>query len=59
MRQETMNAKDPAEKTVQHVRRKTRRRHSAEEKIQIVLEGLYGEDSIAALCRREGIAEGP
>jgi len=28
-----------------------------EEKIRIVLEGLRGEDSIAALCRREGIAE--
>ena len=30
---------------------------SAEEKIRIVLEGLRGEDSIAELCRREGIAQ--
>jgi transposase len=45
-----------AEKTVREIRRKTRRRFSAEEKIRIVLEGLRGEESIAALCRREGIA---
>ncbi len=36
-------------------RRATRKRHSSEEKIHIVLEGLRGEDSIAELCRREGI----
>ena len=47
--------KDSAEKTVRDIRRKTRRRYSAEEKIRIVLEGLRGEDSIAELCRREGI----
>ena len=47
--------KESAEKTVRDIRRKTRRRHSAEEKIRIVLEGLRGEDSIAELCRREGI----
>lgn len=43
------------EKTVRDIRRATRREHSAEEKIRIVLEGLRGEDSIAELCRREGI----
>ena len=43
-----------AEKVVQDIRRKTRRRFSAEEKIRIVLEGMRGEESIAALCRREG-----
>ncbi len=47
--------KDSAEKTVRDIRRKTRRRYSAEEKIRIVLEGLRGEDSIAELCRREGL----
>lgn len=47
--------KDSAEKAVRDIRRKTRRRYSAEEKIRIVLEGLRGEDSIAELCRREGI----
>jgi len=52
-----MNKKDPGEKVVRDIRRKTRRKHSTEEKIRIVLEGLRGEDSIAALCRREGIAE--
>jgi transposase len=57
MRQKSMSKKDPAEKVVRDIRRKTRRRHSTEEKIRIVLEGLRGEESIAALCRREGIAE--
>ena len=52
-----MSKKDPAEKAVRDIRRKTRRKHSAQEKIRIVLEGLRGEESIAALCRREGIAE--
>ncbi len=48
--------KATAERVVKDIRRKTRRVHSAEEKIRIVLEGLRGEDSIAELCRREGIA---
>ena len=52
-----MRKKDPAEKAIRDIRRKTRRRHSTEEKIRIVIEGLRGEESIAALCRREGIAE--
>jgi transposase len=47
----------PAEKVVQDIRRATRKQYSAEEKIRIVLEGLRGEDSIAELCRREGIAQ--
>ena len=52
-----MSTKAPAEKVVRDIRRKTRKQYSAEEKIRIVLEGLRGEESIAALCRREGIAE--
>jgi len=47
--------KPSTEKTVRDIRRATRRSYSAEEKIRIVLEGLRGEDSIAELCRREGI----
>ena len=47
--------KETVEKTVRDIRRKTRRKFSAEEKIRIVLEGLRGEDSIAELCRKEGI----
>ena len=43
------------EKIVKDIRRKTRRKYSAEEKIRIVLDGLRGEESIAALCRREAI----
>ncbi len=48
--------KASAEKAVRDIRRNTRRRFSAEEKIRIVIEGLRGEESIASLCRREGIA---
>ncbi len=55
MRQKSVRLKEPAEKVVKDIRRATRKRHSSEEKIRIVLEGLRGEDSIAELCRREGI----
>ena len=48
---------DSAEKTVRDIRRATRRKFSAEEKIRIVLEGLRGEETIAELCRKEGIAQ--
>ncbi len=51
-----MEKKASAEKAIREIRRKTRRRFSAEEKIRIVIEGLRGEESIASLCRREGIA---
>jgi len=57
MRQHSNSAKDPAEKVVKEIRRATRKQYSAEEKIRIVLEGLRGEDSIAEICRREGIAQ--
>jgi transposase len=50
-------AERPAEQVVRDIRRRTREHHSAEEKIRIVPEGLRGEESIAALRRREGIAE--
>lgn len=46
-----------AEETVRNIRRKTRKKYSGEEKIRIVLEGLRGEQSVAELCRREGISE--
>ena len=55
MRQKSGKLKGPAEKVVKDIRRATRKRHSSEEKIRIVLEGLRSEDSIAELCRREGI----
>ena len=55
MRQKSVKLKEPAEKVVKDIRRATRKRHSSEEKIRIVLEGLRGEESIAELCRREGI----
>ena len=49
--------KQSAERVVKEIRRVTRRQFSAEEKIRIVLSGLRGEDSIAELCRREGIVQ--
>ena len=56
MRQKPVIRKSPAERVLKEIRRRTRKQHSAEEKIRIVLEGLRGEESIAELCRREGIA---
>jgi transposase len=56
MRQKTVPVKQPAETVIRDIRRATRRHFSAEEKIRIVLEGLRGEESIAEICRREGIA---
>ena len=52
-----MTKKVSAEATVRNIRRKTRRKYSAEEKIRIVLEGIRGDQTIAELCRREGISE--
>ena len=49
--------KEPAEQVIKAIRRATRRQFSAEEKIRSVLSGLRGEDSIAELCRREGIVQ--
>ena len=53
----TLPTRIPAEKLVRDIRRATRKHHSTEDKIRIVLEGLRGKESIAALCRREAIAE--
>ena len=57
MRSKRANSKAPAQALVKDIRRKTRRHFSAEEKIRIVLEGVRGDDSIAELCRKEGIAQ--
>nr|UXE44364.1 IS3 family transposase ISMex37 [uncultured bacterium] len=57
MRQKSGPVKEPATQVVKNIRRATRRHFSAEDKIRIVLEGLRGEDSIAELCRREGIVQ--
>jgi transposase len=49
--------KPTAEAVIKDIKRRTRRIFSAEEKIKIILEGLRGEDSIAAICRRYNIHE--
>ena len=56
MRQTTGTRKSPGEKIVKDIKRATRKQYSSEEKIRIVLDGLRGEDSIAELCRREGMS---
>ncbi len=55
MRPERHTQSASAEKAVRDIRRATRRRFSAKERIRIVLRGLRGEDSIAELCRKDGI----
>jgi transposase len=51
-------SKAPAEQVIKDIRRATRRHYSAEDKVRIVLSGLQSEESIAELCRKEGIAQG-
>src|SRR5436305_10792193 len=57
MRQKSVAVNESATQVLKNIRRVTRRHFSAEDKIRIVLEGLRGEDSIAELCRREGIVQ--
>jgi transposase len=57
MGQKSGPVKEPAEQIMKEILRATRRQFSAEEKIRIVLSGLRGADSIAELCRREGIVQ--
>src|ERR1700734_2264665 len=55
MRSKADTHSEEAEKRVRDIRRATRRQFSAEEKVRIVIAGLCGEDSVAELCRKEGI----
>ncbi len=57
MKQRPAGRPSSSETIIRDIKRKTRKQYSAEEKIRIVLDGLRGEDSIAELCRREGIAQ--
>ena len=57
MRRKNEGHTDGADRVVKDIRRQTRRRFSSEEKIRIVFAGLQCEDSIAELCRQEGIAQ--
>ena len=58
MKLKSNQPKATAKQVVKDIRRATRRHYSTEDKIRIVLSGLRGEDSIAELCRKEGIAQG-
>ncbi len=58
MRHTNGTRKSPGAKIIKDIKRATRKQYSSEEKIRIVLDGLRGEDSIAELCRREGISQG-
>ena len=51
----SVKTKTSPESIVREIKRKTRRKFTAEEKIRIVLEGLRGEQSITDLCRKEGV----
>ena len=57
MRQKPQTRGTASDKSIKDIRRATRKQYSAEEKIRIVLDGLRGEESIAEVCRREGIAQ--
>ena len=54
MRQK-QDSREAVEKTVRDIKRRTRRQFGAEDKIRIVLQGLRGEESIAEICRKEGL----
>jgi len=56
-RRSPMSEIESTEKKIRNIRRQNRKKYSAEEKIRIVIEGLRGDESIAELCRREGIAQ--
>ncbi len=58
MRQKLQTRQTASDRTIKDIRRATRKQYAAEEKIRIVLDGLRGEESIAELCRREGISQG-
>jgi transposase len=49
---------EETKKFIQDIKRLTRRKFTAEEKIRIVLEGFRRDTPIRDLCRREGIHPG-
>ena len=55
--QNSAASKQTPENFIKDVRRKARKIYSSEQKILIVMEALRGEESVAAICRRHGIAE--
>ena len=57
MRQKSQARQTDAAKAIKDIGRATHKQYSAEEKIRIVLDGLRGEETIAELCRREGVAQ--
>jgi transposase len=49
------DSREAVEKTVRDTKRRTRRHFGAEDKIRVILQGLRGEESIAEICRKEGL----
>lgn len=52
---ETNPIKKIAQSLIKDIKRKTNRTYSSEEKIRIVIEGMRGEESVTAICRKYGI----
>jgi len=57
MKQKSQTRQTGGAKAIKDIRRATRKQYLAEEKIRIVLDGLRGEETLAELCRHEGIAQ--
>lgn len=57
MRQKSGPRKPAAKQVAKDIRHASRKHHSAKDRIRFVLDSLHGKDSIAAICRREAIAE--
>ena len=53
-----MTKKKSATSLISDLKRKTRKSYNSEEKIRIIIDGMRGENSIAELCRKEGISQG-
>jgi transposase len=57
MKQKSQPRQTGGAKAIRNIRWATRKQYSVEEKIRFVLDGLRGAETIAELCRREGIAQ--
>lgn len=51
-----VSAMTPSEKLIRNTRRLTKPVYTAEQKVNIVMEGIRQEQSVAVLCRKYGIS---